>query len=123
MEKGKFLPSFSSLVGVRTYSGFEFALGPNLSLSGIGMVFGMGYNLKSGNLNIPINIAFVPGRKGTHHVESHDEYNDVLIDPDGIPNNGDEFWDSQIVSSGFEGDVDYHSGSRFSITVGFNINK
>ena len=66
MEKGKFLPSVSSMVGARTASGIEFALGPNLSLSGIAMVFGMGYNFKSGNLNIPVNIAFVPGRKRTY---------------------------------------------------------
>ena len=52
MEKGKFLPSVSSMVGARTASGFEFAVGPNFSLTGISMVFGVGYNFKSGNLNI-----------------------------------------------------------------------
>ena len=30
----------------------EFGVGPNLSLSGIGMVFGVGYNFKSGSLNL-----------------------------------------------------------------------
>ncbi|MBT6013294.1 MAG: hypothetical protein HOG85_00575, partial [Flavobacteriales bacterium] len=40
MEKGLFLPSVSSLVGARTYSGLEFAAGPNLSLSGVSMVLG-----------------------------------------------------------------------------------
>ena len=123
MEKGKFLPSISSMVGARTESGLEFAVGPNLSLSGISMVFGAGYNFKSGNLNMPVNFAFVPGIEKTQHVELHDEYNDVLIDPDGIPNNGDEYWDYQMVSSGSEYDVNYHTGNRFSITVGFNMNK
>ena len=101
MEKGKFLPSVSSMVGARTASGLEFAIGPNLSLGGISMVFGAGYNLKSGNLNIPVNIAFVPGRKGTQK-ENH--YSD------------DE-------GNGYEYAVDYHTGNRFSITFGFNLSK
>ena len=102
MEKGKFLPSVSSMVGARTASGFEFAVGPNLSLGGIAMVFGMGYNFKSGNLNIPVNIAFVPGRKRTYEAryESNDQGEEVQVAP-----------------------IDYHSGNRFSITVGFNLNK
>jgi len=102
MEKGKFLPSVSSMVGARTASGFEFAVGPNLSLSLLSMVFGMGYNFKSGNLNIPVNIAFVPGRKKTYEKrsESNDEGEEVQVAP-----------------------IDYHSGNRFSITVGFNLNK
>ena len=62
MEQGFFLPSASSLVGVRTGSGFEVVGGPNLSLSGIGMVFAVGKNFQSGNLNFPVNIAFVPGK-------------------------------------------------------------
>ena len=65
MEQGKFLPSVSSLVGVRAGSGFELAVGPNLSVGGIGMVFSIGQNFTSGNLNLPINLAFVPGRDGS----------------------------------------------------------
>jgi len=64
MEQGLFLPSFSSLVGLRTSNGYEFAIGPNLSLSGMGMVFTTGYNFRSGDLNLPVNIAFVPGKNG-----------------------------------------------------------
>ena len=63
MEKGKFLPSESSLVGARTESGLEFAIGPNLSLGGIAMVLGMGMNFKSGELNMPINIVIVPPKE------------------------------------------------------------
>lgn len=79
MERGYFLPSLSSLVGVRNYQGFEFAVGPNLSLAGVGMVFTVGHNFKSGNLNLPVNFAFVPGRDDM--------------------------------------------GSRFSILIGFNMNR
>ena len=42
MERGKFLPSISSLIGLRTEEGFE-KMGPNLTLAGIGMVFGVGF--------------------------------------------------------------------------------
>ena len=122
MEKGKFLPSVSSLVGARTESGLEFAIGPNLSLGGIAMVFGVGYNFKSGNLNMPINFAFVPGRTVTQESYNTDQETEVTIDPDGIPNSGDEYTGYQ---SNYEivPELDYNTGSRFSITVGFNLTK
>mgnify|MGYP006166544297 FL=1 len=63
MEQGKFLPSVSSIIGARMSSGLEIGVGPNLSLSGIGMVFGVGHNFKPGNLNLPVNLVFMPGRK------------------------------------------------------------
>ena len=62
MEKGLFLPSLSSVIGLRTSNGLEFGVGPNLSLSGIGMIFAIGHNFKSGSLNLPVNLVFVPGR-------------------------------------------------------------
>ena len=65
MEKGLFLPSVSSLVGLRSESGYEFAVGPNLSMSAVGMVITAGYNLTFGNLNVPLNLAFVPGKSGS----------------------------------------------------------
>ena len=131
MEKGKFLPSVSSMVGMRTASGIEFAVGPNLSLTGVAMVFGMGYNFKSGNLNIPVNIAFVPGRKRTYsqQEESYEEYVVTTaydLGSDGLSNTADDIqevgsYETIIERAGY--DVDYHTGSRFSITVGFNLNK
>tara|TARA_R100001443_G_scaffold105193_2_gene114122 strand:- start:850 stop:1341 length:492 start_codon:yes stop_codon:yes gene_type:complete len=60
MERQMFLPSISSLVGVRTGEGMEYAVGPNLSATGINMVFTIGKNFKSGDLNFPVNLAFVP---------------------------------------------------------------
>jgi hypothetical protein len=97
MEKGLFLPSVSSLVGARTASGFEFAMGPNLSLSGFGMVFGAGYNFKAGDLNLPVNIAFVPGVKRTI--------------------------DRRDYQLGTETELQTTTGSRFSITLGFNLGR
>ena len=64
MEKGMFLPSFSSLVGVRGEGGFEFATGPNISASGLGFVFAAGYNIRKGDFNLPINISIVPDKQG-----------------------------------------------------------
>ena len=64
IEKGLFLPSVSSLVGLRSDAGIEFAAGPNISLSGFSMVISTGYNFKFGNLNVPVNIAFVPSKPG-----------------------------------------------------------
>lgn len=122
MEKGKFLPSISSMVGARTESGLEFAMGPNLSLGGISMVFGAGYNFKSGNLNIPVNIAFVPGRNITQEAYHDWTETQVTIDPDGVPNSGDEYTDWES-SSIFVPEFDFHTGNRFSITLGFNMTK
>ena len=62
MEQGKFLPSISSVIGARTANGLEFGVGPNLSLSGVGMLFAIGHNFKSGSLNMPVNLVFMPGK-------------------------------------------------------------
>jgi hypothetical protein len=116
LEKGKFLPSVSSMVGARTASGIEFAVGPNLSLSGIAMVFGMGYNFKSGNLNIPVNFAFLPGRKAISDAKYEWERNSG---PDGELGTQDDV-DEEVQT---QAPIDYNSGNRFSITVGFNLSK
>ena len=93
MEKGRFLPSASSLVGARTSKGLEFAIGPNLSLAGVSMAFALGYNFTSGKLNIPVNLAFVPGikRQGSYY------------------------------ELGNEVNYDYNTGSRISLIIGFNL--
>ncbi len=106
------------MVGARMENGFEFAIGPNLSLGGIAMVFGIGYNFKVGELNMPVNFAFVPGRADTREIEGI--WEDVYYDPDGVPNNGDEYWEQEVHTSG-PYDVEYHTGNRFSITFGFNL--
>ena len=123
IERGKFLPSISSMVGARNSSGLEIAVGPNLSIGGISMVFGMGYNFKVNNLNMPVNFAFVPGRKGSYEEEDEFITEYITVDPDGIPNNGDEYmdWIDILNTPGYT--VDYHTGNRFSITCGFNLNK
>ena len=96
MEKGLFLPSVSSMVGIRTSSGIEFAAGPNLSLGGIAMVIGAGYNFRFGNLNLPVNIAYVPSMDKTYDIDA--EYSQgEWIDPDGDPYSGDEYWSDPVL--------------------------
>jgi len=101
MEKGLFLPSASSIIGARMDNGLEFGVGPNLSLSGIGMVFGLGYNFKSGNLNLPINISVIPGKGMTDEIHHYDS-------------NGGNHWEEEYK---------YNTGTRIAITLGFNMSK
>ena len=101
MEKGMFLPSASSIIGARMDNGLEFGVGPNLSLSGIGMVFGLGYNFKSGDLNLPVSISFIPGRKMDGEIHHHD-------------GNWENEWTEEY---------EYNTGTRIAITLGFNMSK
>lgn len=116
IEKGMFLPSVSSLVGIRTDKGIEFAAGPNLSLGGIAMVIGAGYNFKVGNLNIPVNIAYVPSMNKSYHHEA--VYRWV-----------NEYDESGNIIGGYEEvealayDMTHPIGARVSIMVGLNTIK
>ena len=82
-------------------NGLEFGVGPNLSLSGIGMVFGVGYNFRSGNLNLPVSISFIPGRKKDGEIETYN-------------NTTDQYYYEEY---------EYNTGTRIAITLGFNMNR
>lgn len=64
-EQGVVLPSLSWLVGFRTREGTEFGVGPNVTPVGVGLAFAAGVTLRSGILNVPVNIAVVPSKSGT----------------------------------------------------------
>lgn len=64
MDQGVLLPSVNWLVGARTAEGLEFAVGPNLTPAGFALAAAAGVTLRSGNLNIPINVAMVPSKSG-----------------------------------------------------------
>lgn len=64
LEQGLFLPSISTPIGLRTYSGFEFGVGPNVSVSGFSIAFAVGYTFRTGELNWPVNISLVPSKEG-----------------------------------------------------------
>ena len=114
MEKGFFLPSISSMVGVRTAKGIEFAAGPNLSLGGIAMVIGAGYNFKFGNLNLPVNIVYVPSMNKTYDHEAEYDHTHMWDDEGNLL---EPVLDKQAYS------VTHPTGARVSIMVGFNLSK
>jgi hypothetical protein len=110
MEKGMFLPSVSSMIGLRNSKGIEFTLGPELSLGGVAMLIGAGYNFKFGELNVPVSITYVPSQNRTyHHDAKYDE-------------NGNYIVEGEIVTSPAYS-VTHPTGARVSIMVGFNLSK
>ncbi|MFD2514015.1 hypothetical protein ACFSRY_09070 [Pontibacter locisalis] len=64
LEQGKFLPSLSALIGIRGAKGFEFGVGPNVSLAGAGVVLAVGTNFQSQGVNFPVNFAVAPSKDG-----------------------------------------------------------
>jgi hypothetical protein len=64
LEQGKFLPSLSALVGVRSAKGLEFGIGPNVSLGGAGLVLAVGTNFQTQGVNFPVNLALAPSKDG-----------------------------------------------------------
>lgn len=107
LEHGLFLPSLSGMFGARFASGYEFAVGPNISLSGAALVVGFGKTIQAGNLNIPISFAWVPStsRQRTNHID--EEYYDEEL----------EMW----IWNSHEEVETFQTGHRFTITVGFNF--
>jgi hypothetical protein len=96
LDQGLFLPSVSGMFGVRNKAAWELAVGPNLSVNGAAMVVGFGKSFNFGNINIPVNIAWVP---------SNSRKNDY------VDNEGNNISETE------------KSGHRFTITVGFNMAK
>jgi hypothetical protein len=64
LEQGIVIPSLSWLVGLRTGSGVEFGLGPNVTPAGIALAMAGGVTISKGALNVPFNVAVVPSRAG-----------------------------------------------------------
>jgi hypothetical protein len=64
LEQGIVIPSVSWLVGLRTGSGVEFGLGPNVTPAGVALAMAGGVTVSKGALNVPFNIAVVPSRAG-----------------------------------------------------------
>lgn len=107
LEHGLFLPSLSGMFGARFSSGYEFAIGPNLSLGGAGLVLAVGKTIEAGNINIPINFAWVPStsRRTTNTV--YEEYYDDNS--------------NQLMVNSFEDVQNTRTGNRFTLTIGFNF--
>lgn len=103
LEQGLFLPSASGILGFRTRSGIELGVGPNLSLSGVGLVLAAGASFKIGKVTFPINVVFSPSiRKTPPTTTVYDPITGVGTEVKGIPTN---------------------SGFRLSLVIGFNSRK
>ena len=99
LEYGLFLPSLSGMFGARFSSGYEFAVGPNISLGGAGLVLGFGKTIQAGNINIPINFAWVPSTSRQNTTSNFDFENGVYTE------------EIETV----------RTGNRFTLTIGFNF--
>jgi hypothetical protein len=64
LDQGLFIPSTSFVVGLRTPTGLEFGVGPNISATGAALVLAAGMMTHVGALNVPLNIAVVPTKEG-----------------------------------------------------------
>ena len=64
LEQGVALPSLNWLVGIRTSTGVEFGIGPNLTPIGVGLVVAGGVTIRSGALNVPMNFAITTSKSG-----------------------------------------------------------
>jgi hypothetical protein len=65
LEQGTAIPSATWMVGLRTREGAEFGVGPNVTPAGIALAFAAGVTIRTGALNVPMNIAVVPSKAGT----------------------------------------------------------
>jgi hypothetical protein len=65
LEQGEAIPSLSWMVGLRSPSGMEFGIGPNITPAGVALALAGGVTFRSGSLNVPLTVAVVPSKAGT----------------------------------------------------------
>lgn len=110
VEKGLFIPSANLLLGVRHSNNIdraiEFAIGPNLAVTRNyqrdvviqpGVVIGLGFTFIKGNVNFPVNLAFIPSVASIHDVYDY--------------------------STNTSSSKKFETGMRISLLVGFNYRK
>ena len=64
LEQSVTLPSASWMVGLRSPSGVEFGIGPNITPAGVALALAGGVTFRSGSLNVPVTFAVVPSKDG-----------------------------------------------------------
>ena len=64
LEQGKFLPSASWIVGVRSHGGVEFGVGPNITPAGVAFAMAGGRSFESGGMHFPVSLALVSSQSG-----------------------------------------------------------
>ena len=109
IDMGKFIPSATALIGIRTHKGIEFGAGPNAAIYGVkdskgyyktsasfGIVIAAGMSFKSDKVYFPVNLVFIPSVGKTANVPQAD---------------------------GSTKTVKYQTGMKLSLLVGFNYRK
>lgn len=109
IDMGKFIPSATALIGIRTHKGIEFGAGPNAAIYGVkdskgyyktsasfGIVIAAGMSFKSDKVYFPVNLVFVPSVGKTADVPQAD---------------------------GTIKKIKYQTGMKLSLLVGFNYRK
>jgi len=64
LDQGVLIPSLNWLVGLRSPTGVEFGLGPNVTPAGVALALAGGVTIRSGALNVPVTFAVVPSKDG-----------------------------------------------------------
>jgi len=64
LEQGVALPSLSWMVGLRSPTGLEFGIGPNITPAGVALAVAGGVTFRSGSLNVPVTFAVAPSKDG-----------------------------------------------------------
>ena len=64
LEQSVAIPSVSWLAGLRTSTGAEFAIGPNITPAGVALAIAAGTTFRWGVMNVPVNLAVVPSKAG-----------------------------------------------------------
>jgi hypothetical protein len=64
LEQNVPLPSATWLVGLRKQNGVEFGVGPTVTGTGTQIAFAGGVTQQLGSVNVPVNVAVAPARKG-----------------------------------------------------------
>jgi hypothetical protein len=64
LDQGVAMPSLNWMVGLRTSSGTEFGIGPNITPLGVGLVAAAGVTVKAGALHVPFNFAVATSKSG-----------------------------------------------------------
>jgi hypothetical protein len=64
LEQNRPLPSASWLFGVRVPNGVEVGVGPTITGAGTQVALAGGITHQRGEINVPVNLAVVPGRRG-----------------------------------------------------------
>ncbi len=64
LEQSLAIPSLSWIVGLRTSTGAEFGIGPNITPAGTALAIAGGVTFRAGVVNIPVNVAVVPSAAG-----------------------------------------------------------